>query len=265
MAMIPEQLKKEILAYGADHIVAIIGEQVPLRQAARNYTACCPFHPEKNPSFTVDPSRKSWRCFGACAEGGDVAKFLMKRDGISFPAALELLAARGGITIPQGDHREEHERRTLREILIKAEQFFQLCLRRNGNGAQAYVSSRMTETIVAQFGIGYAPTVKEKLQTRVVILPKGQDPDSIYRNGAKGVTLHTMSGFDYLKQSGVPMSVTMQQLHRLERLEQGVAYMARSIPAVAQLLAKRGNLGELFSPELLPVIEELITAGVKPC
>ncbi len=74
-----------------------------------------------------------------------------------------------------------------------------------------------------------------------------------------------MSGFDYLKQSGVPMSVTMQRLHRLERLEQGVAYMARSIPAVAQLLAKRGNRDELFSPEMLPAMKEIITAGVTPC
>ncbi len=74
-----------------------------------------------------------------------------------------------------------------------------------------------------------------------------------------------MSGFDYLKQSGIPMSVTMQQLHCLERLEQGVAYMARSIPAVAKLLAKRGNLDELFGPELLPAIKELIAGGAKPC
>ena len=74
-----------------------------------------------------------------------------------------------------------------------------------------------------------------------------------------------MSGFDYLKQSGIPMSVTMQHLHRLERLEQGFAYMSRSIPAVARLLARRGNLGELFGPELLPAMEEIITAGATPC
>ena len=429
MTMIPEQIKKEILAYGADHIVTIIGEQVPLRQAARIYTACCPFHSEKTPSFTVDPVRRSWRCFGACAEGGDVAKFLMKRDGISFPAALELLAARGGISIPQSDHREERERRALREILTNAQQFFQISLRQNGNSAKTYVSSRMTEAMVTQFGIGYAPgggtalveyltreqlsltvaeqaglisrdatghyrdhfrgrimfplrnstgeiiafagrttsptttrckylnspetpifrksatlfgldgaiesmrhhgvvyvvegyldlmqmwgagvgnvvatcgtaftreqacllkryvrrlnlmfdgddagrkalqkavltAAKEELQTRVVILPEGHDPDSFYKNGARNVSLHTMSGFDYLKQTGIPMSVTMQHLHRLERLEQGFAYMARSIPAVARLLARRGNLGELFGPELLPAMEEIITAGATPC
>ena len=157
MKPIPEQLKKEILAYGADHIVTIIGEYVPLRQAGRSYTACCPFHEEKTPSFTVDPGRKTWRCFGACSAGGDVASFLMKRDGISFPAALELLAGKGGITIPQGTSREESERRSMRVILGKAQQFYQNSLRHNRNGAQAYVGSRMTETMVRQFGIGFAP------------------------------------------------------------------------------------------------------------
>jgi DNA primase len=65
-----------------------------------------------------------------------------------------------------------------------------------------------------------------------------------------------MSGFDFLKKSGVEMTALMQKLHRLERLENGVAYMAKVIPDVARVLAKRGNLGELFSPELLPGIEE---------
>ena len=68
-----------------------------------------------------------------------------------------------------------------------------------------------------------------------------------------------MSGFDYLKQSGIEMNAMMQNLHRLERLENGFTYMAKTIPDVARLLAKRGNLGELFSPEVLPVIEEIIT------
>jgi hypothetical protein len=67
-----------------------------------------------------------------------------------------------------------------------------------------------------------------------------------------------VSGFNFLKQSGIAMSATMQNLHRLERLEHGVAYLARTIPDVARLLAKRGNLGELFSPEVLPTIQEII-------
>jgi DNA primase len=422
MKPIPEQLKKEILAYGADHIVSIIGEYVPLRPAGRSFTACCPFHEEKTPSFTVDPGRKTWRCFGACSAGGDVASFLMKRDGISFPAALELLAGKGGITVPQGTSREESDRRNMRDILGKAQQFYQNSLRHNRNGAQAYVGSRMTEAMVRQFGIGFAPVggsalveylnkerlslavaeraglirkdpagdyrdyfrgrvmfpirdtagyliafagrtisatttrckylnspetplfrksatlygldgaiesmklkeevyvvegyfdlmqmwaagitnvvatsgtsftkdhatllkryvrrlnlmfdgddagrkalqkaiplaIREELKATVFIFPEGQDPDSFYLSGGNTEHLITMSGFDFLKQSGIAMSATMQNLHRLERLENGLAYMARTIPDVARLLAKRGNLGELFSQEILTSIDEII-------
>jgi DNA primase len=101
--------------------------------------------------------------------------------------------------------------------------------------------------------------VKEEMKATAFIFPEGQDPDSFYKNGGKTENIVTMSGFNFLKQSGVEMNATMQNLHRLERLENGVAYMARSIPDVARLLAKRGNLGELFSPEFLPDIEKIIT------
>ena len=156
MKMIPDQIKREILAYGADNIVSIIGEYVPLRKTARAYVAYCPFHDEKTPSFSADPGRKTWHCFGSCAEGGDVAKFLMKIDGISFPAALERLARRGGITIPNGDSEEEKERRGMLNVLAKAQQFYHDSLLQNQNGAKAYVGTRMTEAMVTQFGIGFA-------------------------------------------------------------------------------------------------------------
>src|SRR6185369_1317929 len=106
---------------------------------------------------------------------------------------------------------------------------------------------------------GVLLAVKEEMKAHVFIFSEGQDPDSFYRNGGKTEELITMSGFDFLKQSGVEMNTMMQNLHRLERLENGVAYMAKKIPDVARLLAKRGNLGELFSPEVIPVIEEIIT------
>src|SRR6185369_7263445 len=102
---------------------------------------------------------------------------------------------------------------------------------------------------------GILLAVKEEMKATVFIFPEGQDPDSFYKNGGKTENLVTMSGFDYLKQSGIEMNVMMQNLHRLERLENGFAYMAKTIPDVARLLAKRGNLDELFSPEILPIIE----------
>jgi DNA primase len=105
----------------------------------------------------VDPGRQTWRCFGACSEGGDVAKFLMKIDGISFPAALEPLARKGGINFPNGGSKEESERRNLLNVLRRAQQFYHNSLLQNQNGAKAYVGSRMTEDMVRQFGIGFAP------------------------------------------------------------------------------------------------------------
>ena len=106
--------------------------------------------------------------------------------------------------------------------------------------------------------------IKEELKATVFIFSEGQDPDSFYRSGGSTDHLGTMSGFDFLKKSGIAMNTTMQNLHRLERLENGVAYMARTIPDVASLLDKRGNLEELFSPEVLPSIEEIISQQPGP-
>jgi len=173
MRMIADNIKKDILAYGADNIVAIIARYVPLKKSARAYTACCPFHQEKTPSFTVDPGRRTWHCFGACSEGGDVAKFLMKIDGISFPAALEVLARKGGIDIPHGDMKEERERKGMLHVLEKVQQFYHNSLLQNQNGAKAYVGSRMTEDMVKQFGVGFAPV---GAQTLVEFLSKEKLP-----------------------------------------------------------------------------------------
>jgi DNA primase len=98
--------------------------------------------------------------------------------------------------------------------------------------------------------------IKEDMKANAYLFPEGHDPDSFYRSGGKTEELDRMSGFDFLKRSGVKMNALMENLHRLERLENGVAFMSKYIPDVARLLARRGNLGELFSPELLPGIEE---------
>ena len=92
-------------------IVEVIGESVKLRKSGKNYTGFCPFHPNKRtPAFAVFPESGTWRCFGACNEGGDIFSFIMKKDGWDFSETLRFLAAplAGG---PEPLHRPRDEAR----------------------------------------------------------------------------------------------------------------------------------------------------------
>jgi len=79
-------------------IVAVISEYVKLKKAGRNYVGLCPFHSEKTPSFSVDPDKQLFYCFG-CNTGGNVFTFLMKKDGLTFQEALQVLAQRAGVRL----------------------------------------------------------------------------------------------------------------------------------------------------------------------
>ena len=145
-------------------IVDLVSETVQLRRAGKSYTGFCPFHANtRTPSFVVFPETGTWRCFGQCNEGGDIFRFVMKKEGWDFPEALRALAERAGVQLrpvtPQAlETAEEHER--LRQLLEEAVLFFrhQLLHTPAGQEAHAYLLKRgLNDETQEVFGLGYAP------------------------------------------------------------------------------------------------------------
>ncbi len=98
---IPESLLEDILA--RVDIVELISSYIPLKKAGRNFKANCPFHHEKTPSFMVSPDRQIYHCFG-CGESGNAFKFLMRHERMEFLEAVEVLARKAGIVLPDQDN-----------------------------------------------------------------------------------------------------------------------------------------------------------------
>ncbi|HYO87516.1 MAG TPA: DNA primase [Candidatus Limnocylindrales bacterium] len=147
-------------------IVAYIGRTVSLKKAGRVYKACCPFHSEKTPSFVVNPEYQSWRCFGACAEGGDIFKFAMKQNGWTFREAVDELAKLAGVEVrapsPEQKAQDETYDRLRGLVKLAAEFYHERLLDASDRGAQdtlAYAKDKraLTEATIQRFQIGYAP------------------------------------------------------------------------------------------------------------
>ncbi|MEK7247705.1 MAG: DNA primase, partial [Chloroflexota bacterium] len=141
-------------------IVDIVGQSVQLQKAGRTFKAPCPFHAEKTPSFIVNPDRQTWHCFGACATGGDVISFVMKREGIEFGEALRMLAERTGVKLKERRVSEEQDRASQRlyEANEAAAAYFQSKLGTDaGRIAREYVEGRQIDEATARsFGLGYS-------------------------------------------------------------------------------------------------------------
>jgi DNA primase len=142
-------------------IVDVVGQYVTLQKAGRNFRALCPFHSERAPSFYVFPDRQTWHCFGACATGGDIISFVMRKEGLEFRAALELLAQRAGValSVPSAE-REDPRREVLRRANEAAARFFHHALLNGPEGAPAleYARSRgLDQDTITSFQLGYAP------------------------------------------------------------------------------------------------------------
>src|SRR6266853_223335 len=152
-------------------IVRVVGKYVRLKKNGQNFTGLCPFHSEKTPSFAVHPVKQIYHCFG-CGVGGDVFKFVMEMEKISFPEAIRAVAEKCGIAVPQArerspeERRENQQRTSLVEMHREAAAFFaqQLNGTPEGRAAKAYLLDRgLDSDSMARFGIGFAPSGGEAL------------------------------------------------------------------------------------------------------
>ncbi len=144
--------------------VEIIGESVKLRKSGKNYSGFCPFHPNtRTPAFAVFPDSGTWRCFGACNEGGDVFSFVMKKEGWDFPETLAHLAERAGVElVPQTPEQEavDEAQDRLRELLESSVTLFRHHLLQTdaGKAVREYLGQRgITDATMETFELGYAP------------------------------------------------------------------------------------------------------------
>lgn len=159
--LIPQTFIDDLLSR-AD-IVEVVDKRVTLRKSGKNYTACCPFHKEKTPSFSVQPERQFYYCFG-CGAGGNAIGFIMNFDQTDFPQAVESLARDNGMEVPREESaaasRRQSENSKLFEVLEEASKFYCQQLRRHEQRKSAvdYLKARgVSGEIARDFCIGYAP------------------------------------------------------------------------------------------------------------
>ncbi len=172
--MIPNDFIETLLS--RVDIVEVIDRYVPLKKAGANYVACCPFHSEKTPSFSVSPTKQFYHCFG-CGAHGTAIGFLIEHSGKTFPDAVEELARDAGLEVPRveraGDKERREEAQDLNAMLLAAAKFYRGRLK-DAPPAIAYLKQRgLTGEIAARFGIGYAPDAWQGLQA---VFPKYDDP-----------------------------------------------------------------------------------------
>jgi DNA primase len=153
---IPQHFIDELVA--RTDIIEVIGSRVQLKRAGREYKACCPFHDEKSPSFTVSADKQFYHCFG-CGAHGTVLGFVMDYDHLGFVEAVEELAARAGLEIPRegGAAAATHPNDELYVAMERAALFFRQSLT-GEQKAREYIQKRgLTADSLQRFGIGYAP------------------------------------------------------------------------------------------------------------
>lgn len=181
-------------------IVDVISETVSLTRKGNRYWGKCPFHQEKTPSFCVTPEKNMYYCFG-CHSGGDMFSFVMKRDGVSFKEALEILAVKAGLSLSAArfDNKTCDLRQNILDINKKAALFYQDMLKRpEAKEAREYLKKRgITEETAALFNLGYAPNEWERLKE--FLLSQGISYEHILKSGLLKKSEKTGNYFDLFR------------------------------------------------------------------
>ena len=156
---IPREFIDEVLAY--TDIVELIDSRVPLKRSGSNHMACCPFHGEKTPSFSVNQAKQFYHCFG-CGVSGDAIRFLMEYEHLSFVEAVEELAQMAGLQVPRIAYTGEQSRQSPEqfELLDQVANYYQHQLQHHPQAqqVQAYVQQRgLNPEVIKTFGLGFAP------------------------------------------------------------------------------------------------------------
>ena len=165
--MIPESFIQDLLA--RVDIVDLVDSYVKLKKAGANYAACCPFHNEKSPSFTVSPTKQFYHCFG-CGAHGTAIGFVMEYQGIGFVDAVKELASRAGMVVPEDDHRSgaasppPGQTRALIDVMARAAAYYKAQLKQSPRAIEYCKKRGLTGEVAARFGIGYAPDDWQNLQ-----------------------------------------------------------------------------------------------------
>src|SRR5450830_1138286 len=164
--MIPESFIQELL--NRVDVVDVIDKSVPLKKAGANYSACCPFHNEKSPSFTVSPAKQFYHCFG-CGAHGTAIGFVMEYQGLSFVEAIHDLAKMAGLTVPQETYDPAKPAPKvvvgLQEALQQAANFYKAELKKSQRAIDYLKARGLSGQVAAKFQIGYAPAGWQNLQS----------------------------------------------------------------------------------------------------
>ncbi len=164
--MIPDSFIQDLLA--RVDIVDLVDAYVPLKKAGANYAACCPFHNEKSPSFTVSPTKQFYHCFG-CGAHGTAIGFVMEYQGVGFIDAVKELASRAGMQVPESEGRSVKDEkpgqtRTLIDIMARAAQYYKDQLKVSPRAVEYCKKRGLSGEIAGRFGMGYAPDGWQNLQ-----------------------------------------------------------------------------------------------------